>query len=245
VPPPSDRSAFSPLTAAGRQARVLIVGASRGIGAAAAAHFAPRVERLWSVSRTPPGHGEWIPADVSSDAGIDAVRAAIGGSPLDALLHLGGTWEAGAFTDDYRFDRSPPAEIRRVLAVNLIAPILLAQALAPNLARAPNPRVVVIGARLGRDGIEGAEVANTASKAGLRGAVQALGRALRPRNIGVTLINPGNVATPEVEADIAEGRFGPQTPIPMDDLLATIVFSLSLSADAVAEEIDLAQKRPA
>ncbi len=224
---------------------IVIVGASRGIGAAAALRLNGRVRRLVAVSRTPAAAGEWVRADLATDDGIAAVAEAVGEGPLDALLHLGGMWEDGAFTDAYHFLDSPAAEVRHVLAVNLVAPILLGQKLAPALSRAANPRIVVMGALSGRDGGAGPEVANTASKFGLRGAAQALGIALRPLGVGVTVINPGNVATPEVEADVAEGRFGPQTPIPMADLLATLDFVLSLGPDSVPAEIDLTQKHPA
>jgi 3-oxoacyl-[acyl-carrier protein] reductase len=223
---------------------IVIAGASRGIGAAAALHLDPTTARLMAVSRTRAVAGEWIEADLATDAGIDRVVDAVGDASLDALLYLGGTWERGAFTDAYRFLDSPPDETRHIIAVNLVAAILLAQRLAPALGRAANPRIVLIGSLSGRDGGATPEVANTASKFGLRGAAQALALSLHPLGIGVTVINPGNLATPEVETDIAEGRFGAQMPIPMADLLRTLDLVLSLSPDAVPAEIDLAQKHP-
>jgi NAD(P)-dependent dehydrogenase (short-subunit alcohol dehydrogenase family) len=222
---------------------LVIVGGSRGIGAAACRHFAARGDLVIAVSRTPAVAGTWVQADIATDAGVASVADAAGDAAVDALLYLGGTWEAGAFTDAFRFADSPPAETRRVLAVNLAAPILLAQALAPALARSPNPRIVLIGTLSGRDNAAGAEVANTASKFGLRGAAQAL-RLAQP-GTGVTVINPGNVATPEVETDIAEGRFGSQVPIPMADLLATLDFALGRSAATTVAEIDLVQRHAA
>ncbi len=229
-------SASSPRT-------LVIVGGSRGIGAAACRHFAARGDRVIAVSRSPAVAGTWVQADVATDAGVAAVAGAAGDSTVDALLYLGGTWEEGAFTDAFRFAASRPAETRHVLAVNLAAPILLAQALAPALARSANPRIVLMGALSGRDNAASVEVANTASKFGLRGAAQALRLALP--GTGVTVINPGNVATPEVEADIAEGRFGAQVPIPMADLLAALDFVLGSSAATTVAEIDLVQRHAA
>lgn len=218
---------------------VLLIGGSRGIGLAAAEHLAPRCRRLLCVSRTRSPFGHWIDADVATDEGLDRVGAALDG-PLDALLFLGGTWEGSAFTSAYSFPASPRDETRRVIAVNLVAPILLAQLAAPHLAAAPDPRVLVIGALSGRDGAASREVANTASKFGLRGAAQALPLALP--GIPVTVLNPGNLATPEVQADISAGRFPMQSPIPMSDFLATLDLVLELSRDAVLREIDLAQR---
>jgi len=221
---------------------LLIVGASSGIGAAAATHLAAQGHRLWTASRRPSEIGEWIEADVATDAGLDAICKRLGRSKLDAMLFLGGTWERGAFTDAYRFAASTRAECRNVLAVNLTAPILLAQCLEPALARSDNPRIVLMGSLSGRDGGVSPEVANTASKFGLRGAARALSQSF-PK-IGVTVINPDNVATDEVEADIREGRFRDQDPIPMADLLAALDYVIACSAATTVAEIDLAQRRP-
>ncbi|MBV6658415.1 MAG: SDR family oxidoreductase [Devosiaceae bacterium] len=224
--------------------RYLLVGGSSGIGAAYAAHLVARGDQVLSVSRRPAPYGTWVQADISSDQGIDTVGDAVGEEALDGLLYLGGTWENGAFTDAYSFGASPRSETRNVISVNLIAPILLSQALAPSLAKASNPRIIFIGALSGLDRSATVEVANTASKFGLRGAAQALTLALRDQGIGVSVINPGNVATPEVQDDIASGAFGDQLPIPLPDLFAAIDFLLNVSKDSAPEEITLAQKHP-
>ncbi|BAC91884.1 SDR family NAD(P)-dependent oxidoreductase [Gloeobacter violaceus] len=224
---------------------MLIVGASRGIGAYVAAHYVNRVEHLWTVSRTTSPVGRWLQADVSKREDIARIGAAMGKEPLDVLLYLGGVWEKGAFTDAYDFEGSPPEETAFVLSVNLTAPILLVQTLLPNLQRAANPRAVFIGSLSALDNTATREVANSASKYGLRGAVQAMQINLRPHGIGLTVINPGNVATPEVEADIAEGRFGEQQAIPLADLAAVIDCALAMSPASTITEINLAQRRPA
>lgn len=85
-------------------------------------------------------------------------------------------------------------------------------------------------------------MANTASKFGLRGAVQALRIALSDRKIGVTVINPGKVATEEVLADIKEGRFEQQVPIPLADIISGIEWILTLSNAVDIGEINMQQK---
>jgi NAD(P)-dependent dehydrogenase (short-subunit alcohol dehydrogenase family) len=224
--------------------RIVVAGASRGIGAAVAAHYAAAGEDVISLSRTPAPHGRWIGADLTDRPALaDAVRA-IGPDPVDALLVTGGIWEDGAFTDAYAFERSPAGETSNVIAVNLTAPILLTQALIPQLRAARSGRVVFVGSLSGLDQSASPEVANSASKYGLRGAAQALHLTLRGMGIGVSVINPGNVATAEVLGDIAAGAFGPQEPIPLADLIAAFDFALSLSPASVATEINLAQMRP-
>lgn len=59
-----------------------------------------------------------------------------------------------------------------LLSVNLLAPILLVQALLPMMT--PGERVIFVGSTSGLDNFGCPEVANTASKFGLRGAAQAL-----------------------------------------------------------------------
>jgi NAD(P)-dependent dehydrogenase (short-subunit alcohol dehydrogenase family) len=224
--------------------RILLVGGSRGIGAAVALHLVSRGADLLSISRSPAQAGQWIAADVATEEGLDTIELAVGTGPLDAMLYLGGVWEEGAFTEAYAFSRSTGAETRRVLDVNLVAPIELMRRLAPVLARSPNPRALFIGSLSGIPGGASPEVANTASKFGLMGMAEALRLSLTGSGIAVTVINPGNVATDEVEAYIIEGRFTEQVPIPMSDLIAAIDLVLALSPAAEITRIDLAQRRP-
>lgn len=225
-------------------ARYLIIGGSRGIGLACAEHLAGQGHDILSVSRTPSPIGTWIKADVGTTEGVAHVIDAVGDGVLDALLYLGGIWEEGAFTDGYDFLQSPVAEIQQVIAVNLVAPILLAQGLAAPLSQSDNARIVLIGSTSGLENSASKEVANTASKFGLRGATEALNVSLRPLGIATTVINPANVATPEVFDDIAVGDFSPQEPIPLADMTATLDYVLGLSAHSVPSTIDLRQTRP-
>lgn len=220
--------------------RIVVAGASRGIGLAVAAHYAAKGDEVLSLSRGEARAGRWLTCDLSQPGEIAALPARIGGR-VDALLYTGGIWEAGAFTDAYSFASSPPEEAAMILAVNLAAPILLTRALLPLMSE--GARVVFVGSLSGLDNTATVEVANSASKYGLRGAAQALALSLQPRGVGVTVINSGNIATAEVLTDIAEGRFDEQVPIPMADLLAAFDFALALSPASVAREINLAQMR--
>ena len=219
--------------------RVLVVGASRGIGAAVAQHLGDRTTELITVSRTPAGYGNWIEADISKQAGVETVGKAIANSSLDALLYMGGTWESKAFTSQYSFEDCSDEDIERVIAVNLLAPIRLVKLLLPALRRSPNPKIIFMGALSGLDNFPAREVANTASKFGLRGAVHALREELRPERISVTVINPGNVATPEVIEDLKHAGQPETNAIPLSDLLNVIDCVLSLSRSSCIKEIQM------
>ncbi|MEP0959623.1 SDR family oxidoreductase [Leptolyngbya sp. FACHB-1515] len=222
---------------------MLLVGGSRGIGLAVAEHYHTKVKNLICVSRTRSPFGHWIEADVAVNADLDRIGAASENQSLDALLYLGGIWEKNAFTADYDFANSSDEEIDRVIAVNLTAPIRLVKRLIASLQRSPNPKVIFIGSLSGLDHQASREVANSASKFGLRGAAQALAIELKRTAIGFTVINPGNIATPEVLNDIASDTFSPQVPIPLSDLIAVIDCSLSLSPDSYLPEVNLAQTK--
>lgn len=218
---------------------ILVAGASRGIGLAVAEHLASRTGRLLSVSRTEAAIGEWIQADLSNLSGVETVANAIAEDCLDALLYMGGTWETYAFTSQYRFEDCSDTDIAQVIAVNLVAPIRLVKALLPALRRSDNPKIIFMGSLSGRDNFSGREVANSASKFGLRGVVHSLREELRSSQIGVTVINPGNVGTPEVLADLAADNLLGGEAIPLSDLLSIIDCILSLSRATCIKEIDV------
>jgi len=161
---------------------ILVAGASRGIGLAVAEHLIDQCDRLLAVSRTVAPVGAWVQADLSDLAGIETVVNVIRDDSLDALLYMGGTWETHAFTPQYRFEACADEDIIRVIAVNLVAPIRLVKALLPALRRSDNPKIIFIGALSGRDNFPAREVANSASKFGLRGVVHSLREELRWRN---------------------------------------------------------------
>ncbi len=219
----------------------LIVGSSRGIGETVAKHFTIQGNRVIGISRTKPKYGDWIQADISSSEGVRKVEEGIADTSLDALLFMGGVWESNAFTEAFSFQASSDEESRFVISVNLLAPIEITRVVAKNLSKTQNPRAIYIGALSGLDHLATHEVANTASKFGLRGAIQALRLAYRNKGIGFTVINPGNVATEEVIEDIREGRSPEQVPIPLEDLCGTIEWILSLSSNTEVGDVNLMQ----
>ncbi len=220
--------------------RLVVAGASRGIGRALAGHFCERGNHVVALSRTAAEHGSWIPCDLSDVQSIKNAVDAID-APVDAMVYSAGIWEIGAFTSDYDFRTTDAIETEAVVSVNLLGAIALVRAMGDKLADANPGRVVLIGSDSGLDGIGEPEVAYVASKFGLRGAAQALNAGFERTGLVVSVINVGTVATDEVMADLALGVMAPREPIAISDVISATEFALSVSSAAVASEIDLRQ----
>lgn len=228
---------------------MMIVGASRGLGAAFAAGLPEPGDRLLLVSRKRPDLDErdgverrWVRADLSRPDAPRLLAQALGRRALDVLVWSAGIWEKHAFTPRYRFEAQPASATRRLVEVNLTAALLGVQALLPALRRSRNPKVVVIASLSGREGTTGREVAFAATNFARRGLVHALRQSLRGDRIPVTCINPGTIAT--VESPYAAGRQAAieatkGAMIPMHDIVELLRAVLDTSRATCVEEIDI------
>ncbi|MEO0373647.1 MAG: SDR family oxidoreductase [Cyanobacteria bacterium P01_A01_bin.17] len=145
------------------------------------------------------------------------MKNVVADTALNGLLYMKGTWETKAFTSEYAFEQCFDEGIAQVSSVNLIAPILLVKSWLPSLRKSSNPKVILMGALSGLDNFPVREVANLASKFGLRGVVHALREELRDDRIAVTVTNPGNIATPEVLSDLREAGESEDNATPLSE----------------------------
>jgi NAD(P)-dependent dehydrogenase (short-subunit alcohol dehydrogenase family) len=180
---------------------VIVTGASSGIGLATALRLgragntivltARRATELADVVRDIESNGGVavaVPADVRDPATADLLvaRTLEAGGRIDALVNnagVGGT--ASIMADD--------AEVDAMLDVNLRAPIRLMRAVVPVMRAQGSGAIVNIGSVAGEIGVGGVY---SATKFGLRGLTDSARRELAGTGIGVTLIEPGHIATP-------------------------------------------------
>jgi short-subunit dehydrogenase len=109
--------------------------------------------------------------------------------PVDLLINAAGVNEF------HPFDSQPRANVERIIAVDLLAPMQLTQCMLPLLLRAPRAQVINVGSVFGYLGYPGF-AAYCAAKFGLRGFSQALRRELSDTNVTVRYFAPRATRTP-------------------------------------------------
>ncbi|MBI0301180.1 3-oxoacyl-ACP reductase FabG [Streptomyces sp. PRKS01-29] len=209
----------------------LVTGGSRGIGEAVAVRLAEegadvaltyhsQADRAADVVDRIKALGRRAWAVQADGADAQAVRAAVEGATaefgrLDILVNNAGVGALGPIAELSLDD------VDRVLAVNVRAPFLLAQAAAAQMA--DGGRIINIGSCMAeRVAFPGGSLYAT-SKSALTGLTKALARELGPRGITANLIHPGPVDTDMNPADgesaafqsgfTALGRYGRPTEI--------------------------------
>lgn len=171
------------------EARVLLTGASGGLGRVMARTLRDAGAAVMGVGRGPGRPDElWVTADLTTPEGIAAVvRAAATWRP-NVVVQAAGLPGFGALPT------LAPERIAAVLQANLLAPMLLAQALLPLLLQQPKAQLVFVGSALGRIGLPGFSVYG-ASKAGLHGFAEALRRELADTPVRVQILGPRSTRT--------------------------------------------------
>jgi NAD(P)-dependent dehydrogenase (short-subunit alcohol dehydrogenase family) len=160
--------------------RVLVTGAARGIGRAIAERY--RTDG-WEVIA--PTRAE---LDLANSAAVDAYARGLAVRGIDAIVNNAGENRIASIVDLER------AVWERILAINVTAPFLLLQQLAPAMAERGWGRIVNISSvysivsRPGR-------VAYSASKAALNGLTRTAALEYGNRGVLVNAVCPGFVET--------------------------------------------------
>ncbi len=179
--------------------RMLITGASSGIGRglaelaarrglrlALAARSADKLEELARVLRRGGAEAVAVPADITAEADrqrlVQTVADHYGG--LDILVNNAGVASYGHFAN------SSEAILRRIMEVNFFAPTELIRLAVPLLTAGRQPAVVNVSSMCGRRGMPGWPE-YSASKYALVGMTEALRGEFARFEIDVLLIVPG------------------------------------------------------
>lgn len=177
--------------------RVLVTGASRGLGLEFARQYRADGEAVLATVRDPARAeavratgAEVLALDVTRAASIDALATRLADASLDLVICNAGILRGGAALDPVAED-----DFDAVMRTNVFGPMRLVAALAPRVV--DGGRIAVVSSRMGSIGdMESAGVVlYRASKAAVNAVVKAAALALAPRAITVLALHPGWVRT--------------------------------------------------
>ncbi|MFD0698045.1 SDR family NAD(P)-dependent oxidoreductase [Paenibacillus sp. GCM10027628] len=227
----------------------MIFGASRGLGDAFVKGLPEKGDKVWIVSRSRPESLDmndgvdriWIEADLSLPASSEKIASFIQDDPLDIFIYNVGIWEKNGFRDDYNFENDDPKEIADIIHTNVTSTITCIQRLLPNLKKSENAKIILIGSTAGLENAGFTQVSFVASKFGLRGISHSIREHVKKDGIGVTCINPGEIATqiPYEEGIDKVLSAYKGTQIPLQDIVLMVKCVIGLSKASCVKEINM------
>jgi 3-oxoacyl-[acyl-carrier protein] reductase len=228
----------------------LVTGASRGIGRAIVARLAGQgatvvaaargdhadeiVRELRAGGRT----AEAVSLDVTDTAALERLPGEIVGrhGRLDIVVSNAG------ITRDQLLLRMKRDDWDAVLATNLTAAFVLAQAAVRPMIKQRGGRIIAISSVVGQMGNAG-QTNYAASKAGLIGFAKALAREVASRGITVNAVAPGMIETDMTRAATAKSQVDWAAQIPLgrlgtvDDVAAAVCFLASDEASYITGHV--------
>ncbi|MBA3387471.1 MAG: SDR family NAD(P)-dependent oxidoreductase [Chthoniobacterales bacterium] len=221
--------------------RIFVSGASRGIGRAIAEELAaPETSLLLhgrdsaalkETQRAVEERGartEIVTCDLSDPDAVNAMALQIAREPLDVLINNGGIAVVKPLADISLGDW------QRAIAINVTAPFLLTQKLAPAMPRGGS--IVNILSVAAKTGFAGWSSYST-TKFALEGFSQSIREELRPHGIRVINIYPAATATGIWEG--VEGEWPREKMMSPEDVADAVRFALDRPPGLLVENISL------
>jgi 3-dehydrosphinganine reductase len=218
--------------------RVVVTGASRGIGRTVANAFAARGCEVGLVARSEeelnelaialPGEGhEPLPADVGDAQAVAAALDEFG--PVDVLVANAGVAHYGPFRD------MDLALVERMTRVNWLGTVNVVAAALPGMLDRARGHIVVVSSGAGLRSFPSAAVYG-ATKSAQRGFAEALRHELSGTGVSLTVVYPGEVEShlhDHEQATMPDWYRGKQKAAPAEPLAKLIVDAVENDRRAV------------
>ena len=217
--------------------KILITGASRGIGKATTDLLLEEGHEVWGISRTiesthPRFHAyeidlsdlEALPKKLSSFTHVDTIICNVGKGHFGNLEEL-------SFS-----------QIRSLMDLNFLSHAYLIKELLPYLKKQDRADVIFIGSEAGLAGKRKGSI-YCASKFAIRGFAQSLREECSTSSVRVSLIQPGMVRTPFYDPLSFAPGDDPAHAILPTDIAAMIRTILEMRHETVFDEIILSPKK--
>lgn len=203
---------------------VVITGANRGIGLSLSRKYLAQGYEVYALCRKPSDELNALGVtiiqgvDVTDTLSIKHTQDALKDIKIDILIN-----NAGILRDE-ALGQLNPTTIRAQFETNALAPILVTEALIPNLNK--EAKIALITSRMGSvtDNTSGGRYGYRMSKAALNIAGVSLARDLKPKGIAVAILHPGLVGTEMI------GGVGDITPDQAAERLSKRIEELNLES---------------
>jgi short-subunit dehydrogenase len=180
--------------------KVLLTGATGGIGHAIARAFAERGASLILTGRRsdvlePLANevgGRAVTCDLAERGDVE--RLAAEAADVDVFVANAAVPASGDFTE------LSQEQIDRMLEINLRAPVMLARSLAPRMIERRSGHMVFVSSLSGKVASASSSI-YSATKFGLRGFALGVREDLRPHGVGVSVVLPGFISDAGMFAD--------------------------------------------
>ena len=184
---------------------VLITGSNRGLGLGFVKKYLDKnvhvlcttrdisgSKELLACNERYPNNMEIFELDLLKEEGVETLANLLNGIPIDILIN-----NAGVGSSNQHFEAVSSKPWLEVLKVNLIAPLMITQALIENVKKSSAKKIYFLSSQLGsiEDNTSGGMYIYRSSKTGLNQVVKSLSVDLKPQGITVVSLHPGWVKT--------------------------------------------------